>query len=169
VTPLHPARKVRVEATNIEKTRRSPVGLSLCQVSDAEAGRLRLHLPLAPYSWKGWLFMPRLACQQASTGNNNRPATRLDNNTQQAYHGCTSTGDWREEPPGLIDRAAAILALSPPIYDYVVMSHEGPTPVAPVGPGSPDTWRAFSVACRGASMSRLHEDFASSSRLFHRL
>jgi len=25
-----------------------------------------------------------------------------------------------------------IIALSPPIYDYVVMSHEGATPVAPV-------------------------------------
>jgi hypothetical protein len=31
----------------------------------------------------------------------------------------------------------------PSTYDYVVMSHAGPTHVAPVGPGSPQLWRAF--------------------------
>jgi hypothetical protein len=47
--------------------------------------------------------------------------------------------------PGLIDRAATITVLSPPIHDYVMMSHAGAPPVAPVGPSSPATWRAFLV------------------------
>jgi error-prone DNA polymerase len=34
----------------------------------------------------------------------------------------------RKKPPGLTDRAAAIIALSSPIYDYVVMSHAGAIP-----------------------------------------
>jgi hypothetical protein len=33
--------------------------------------------------------------------------------------------------PGPIDRAAAIITLSPLIYDYVVMSHEGAPPSLP--------------------------------------
>jgi hypothetical protein len=40
---------------------------------------------------------------------------------------------WHEKPPGLTDRAAAILALSPPIYDYVVISHAGAPPSLPSG------------------------------------
>ncbi len=38
------------------------------------------------------------------------------------------------------------------------MSHEGATPVAPVGPGSPNTWRAFSVASPVALARYLRND-----------
>jgi hypothetical protein len=33
-----------------------------------------------------------------------------------------------QKPPGLIDRAAAITVLSPPIHDYVMISHVGAPP-----------------------------------------
>jgi hypothetical protein len=34
---------------------------------------------------------------------------------------------WCKKPPGFINQAASIIAFSPPLHDYVVMSHAGAT------------------------------------------
>src|SRR5512136_123337 len=50
------------------------------------------------------------------------------------------------------------------------MSHAGAIPVAPVGPGSPDTWRAFSVLGRFALLDYLRDDlriFANTGERVH--
>jgi hypothetical protein len=95
---------------------------------------------------------------------------RFDKYGRHEYHGGISGKRlMQRKPPGLVDRAAMITVLLPPIHDYVMMSHAGATSVAPVGPGSPDTWRAFLFQVGLPWRTTFTTIYISSPKLSHRL
>ena len=99
----------------------------MASASIAVSGRLVANMLL-----RELLVLVRLPGLHRPDATTDSSLARLDRFRKCEYHSdILNKHLTRKKPPDLIDRAAAIIALSL-IYDYVVMSHAGATLVAPV-------------------------------------
>jgi len=96
----------------------------MASASIAVSGRLVANMLL-----RELLVLVRLPGLHRPDATTDSSLARLDRFRKCEYHSdILNKHLTRKKPPDLIDRAAAIIALSPPIHDYVVISHAGATP-----------------------------------------